>query len=456
MSTERSVQRLFLLLLLCHAVFVIYGSLAPFRFAPVALGQAWAEFQQIILSPPRLFSRANLLANILIGIPGPFLFLAAFQTRNSRLAALALLVPAVVYSTVLAGTAEFLQLFFPARITTLSDILAQTLGGAMGAVLWLVIGPFTRTMLGALLFQDDRVRTEAFLFWCYLGLLLIGHSLPLDMTAKLGSLYRQWEEGRILLVPFQSWTGPLDLLQSLPTVLIWVPVGWYLARFRSWPLIPVVLAIIALAASLEFMQIFVRSRTTDATASILALAGGSVGWRLGKEHGNALTAGPKTQGIALRRHILLGGTLFLGWFTLVLLRFWSPFTFQFDKTFLAGRVRDMGMVPLQMYVGKNYLHSAVNILELLAYFLPLGLLFSALVSRHFQGHARRAVYVLFGIMACLLAGLIEFGQIFIPPRYPDITDWLLMVAGALIGHALGSAIWKKRTIASLGFPRNNA
>ncbi len=51
---------------------------------------------------------------------------------------------------------------------------------------------------------------------------------------------------------------------------------------------------------------------------------------------------------------------------------------------------------------------------------------------------------MFLILAGLLAGIIEFGQVFIPEIYPDITDWLCMVAGAMCGHVLGCLIWKKQ------------
>ncbi|WP_459938080.1 VanZ family protein [Desulfonatronum parangueonense] len=448
-NPDHGIRYFFLFLLLVHACFIIYGSLVPFRFEFIPLAQAWEEFQRIIFSPPRIFSRANLLSNILIGIPGSFLFLATFLNRNSRLSTLIMFFLAVAYSALLATIAEFLQLYFSSRITTLSDIIAQTCGGAIGVLGWLLIGPYTKSVLKSLIFSSEgAIRAGTFLIWSYIGIMVLMHALPLDISAKLGSLYRQLEDGRIILIPFSTWTGSKDVLNSLPSLLAWVPIGWFLVGVRAWSPATAMLAGTLGAASLEFMQIFVLSRTTDATAILLGAAGGFSGGLTGQwTRVNLRVASPTTEAVRYLSHskrILLGCGLFLGWFGLTIKAFWSPFIFCFDKAFLARRVRDVGLIPMQFYVGKGYLHSAFNILEVVVYFLPLGIIFSSLVTRHFKGDGARAVTVLFFVAVCLVAGLIEFGQIFIPQRYPDITDWLFMVAGAMFGHAMANMFWKNK------------
>lgn len=155
MNQDRKIRLFFLLLLLAHAAFIIYGSLIPFGFKPISLSTAWLEFKTVLTTNPDILSNANLLANVIIGIPGPFLFLAAFQGKDNR-PALLLLCIALLYSTLLASAAEFLQLFFPQRMTMLSDILAQTAGGFIGLLIWLWIGTFIRNMLKALIFRDKN------------------------------------------------------------------------------------------------------------------------------------------------------------------------------------------------------------------------------------------------------------------------------------------------------------
>jgi VanZ family protein len=439
MNPATSIKRLFLFLLFAHACFIIYGSLVPFRFEYLPLSEAWAGFLAVLTSPPRLYSNANLLANVLIGMPGPFVFLVAFHTRNSLPRTLFLVPAALAYCALLAASAEFLQLYFPGRMTLLSDIIAQTMGGVMGVVCWLMIGPYAKSMLQALLFEDSGKKTGTFLLCCYLGVILLLHALPLDLSARMGTLYRQLEDGRIILVPFSTWSSPSAIIASLPEVLAWMPVGWFLVRVKAWPLVAAMLVAALGAAFLEFVQLFVLSRTTDTTNILLGAIGGLAGGIIG-------TLCPGRTAPLLKRkswgNTALGSVLFLAWFGLTIRSFWSPFTFHFDRAFLAQRVNDISLIPLHAYIGKPYLLSAFNILEVLVYFIPLGVTFSSFVTRYFHDQSARAATLLFFLIACLLAGLIETGQIFLPQRYPDITDWMLMVAGAMLGHALSNAVWR--------------
>jgi VanZ family protein len=439
-NQDQKIKLLFAALLAAHACFIIYGSIVPFGFEYIPLSEAWEEFKTILFSPVGRLSRANLMANVLIGIPGPFLFLAVFHNKRGWLI-LALVPAALLYSALLASTAEFLQIFLPGRMTMLSDILAQTAGGAAGVLFWLWIGPYFRAMVKALIFQDKHAGTESFLFWCYLSLLLLLHALPLDLSARPGPLYAQLEDGRILLVPFSSWTGPSSFFNSLQTVLFWMPVGWFLVRIRGWSLMGAVIAAALGAALFELIQIFVLSRITDSTNIILgsagALTGGIIGtwkkkWKI-------------TPDSSSTKKTVLGALIFSGWLLLVIRSFWAPFTFTLDKDFLRDRINEIGLVPLQTYLGKPYTMSAFNILELFVYFIPLGIIFSTFITRRLGRDSARVMAGLFFIIACLLAVLVELGQVFIPGRYPDITDVIIMVTGAMLGHSVTNLVWKRHS-----------
>lgn len=438
MNQDLKIRLFFLLLLFVHAAFIIYGSLVPFTFETMPLSRAVTDFQGIVTSPPGSFSKTNLLANIIIGIPGPFLLLGAFHKRNTR-PSLPLLAAALLYSALLAATAEFLQLFVPSRITMLSDILAQTAGGFMGLLTWLWVGPYIRSMLKALMFPDNTIDTGAFIFYSYLAVLFLMHALPLDLSPKPGDLYNQWLDGRIVLVPFSSLTGFLDIFKHLPAIIIWIPVGWYLSSIKNWSIPLSCFAVFIGIFLLEFMQLVIMSRTTDITDIILAITGGLAGSAFARSKAVQNTERRPDSG----QNILWAALLFTAWLAFVVAVFWLPFTFTFDKQFLKESISGIGLTPLQMYTRKPYLHSALNILSIIVYFLPLGILFSTFVTRHFSGQPARAMSLLFLILAGLLAGIIEFGQVFIPERYPDITDWLCMLAGAMLGHSVSNLVWKK-------------
>ena len=439
MDQNRKIKLFFAALLGAHACFIIYGSMVPFGFEYMPLSDAWDRFRTILTSPVGRFSRANLLANILIGIPGPFLFLAVFHNNKNRMI-LVLIPAALLYSAALACTAEYTQLFLPRRFTMLSDILAQTLGGAIGAVIWLWLGPESRAMLKALIFRDSQIRIESLIFWGYMVVMLLFHALPLDMTARLGVLYAQLEDGRIVLVPFSNWSGISSVINSLQTIFIWMPMGWFLVKFRSWSLFAVFLATLMVPGVFEGMQIFVLSRTTDTTDIILGAAGGIFGGAAGACGSSWKIAPAAGSG----KIIIFAGLLFTLWIFLVVQAFWYPFTFNFDKHFLIKSIRNTGLVPLQMYVGKNYLRSAYNILEIFIYFIPLGVIFSSFITRWSNHRNTRVMTGVFFITACLTALVIEFGQVFIPGRYPDITDMMIMITGALLGHSVTNMAWKRQ------------
>lgn len=440
MGQDRKSRLLFSFLFLAHAGFIVYGSLVPFVFEPVPLARAWAEFRAIISGLPRNFSKANLLANVLIGIPGTFLFLGVFHKKSARPGLITLAI-ALLYSTLLASTAEFLQLFTSTRITMLSDIIAQTAGGVIGLICWLWVGPYTRTMLGALILHDRNYNTGSFIFFCYLIILFLIYSLPLDLSPKLGALYRQWIDGKIVLVPFSNWSSSHDIFRNLPAVVLWVPVGWFLTRIRNWSLLAACIAVYAGTAFLEFMQIFILSRTTDATNIVLGTIGGFAGGISGSRTQKQI---PETDSCQWKK-IFFVSFLFMGWFVFVVIVFWMPFSFSFEREFLLEKVREIGVIPLRLYLGKPYLHSAYNILTVIVYFIPFGVFFSSFVSRHFSGDSSKLIYLLFLLVAGLLAGLLEFGQVFIPGRYPDITDWVFMVAGAILGHSVSNMLGRRGT-----------
>ena len=71
--------------------------------------------------------------------------------------------------------------------------------------------------------------------------------------------------------------------------------------------------------------------------------------------------------------------------------------------------------------------------EIILYFIPLGVIFFLFVRIKMTKDNYRVIFCIFATVICSFAGLIEFGQIFIPSRYPDITDWLIMIGGGFIG-----------------------
>ena len=126
---------------LLYALFVVYGSLIPFDLRPRPTGEALAAFQAIPYLELGVGSRADWVANILLYMPLSFLGTAAVAVgRRPWAAALGAAAVAAACVALAFGT-EFAQLFFPPRTVSQNDLIAETIGTALGIALWFGAGP---------------------------------------------------------------------------------------------------------------------------------------------------------------------------------------------------------------------------------------------------------------------------------------------------------------------------
>jgi len=127
-------------LVLGFSALVVYGSLVPFHFEAVPWGDAVARFRVACSQPVRVESRSDWAANSLSFIPLSFLWMAALAVdRRWYAGSLAALV-VLPGCTLLSAAVEFTQLYFPPRVTSVNDIVAESLGGFLGIILWLIGG----------------------------------------------------------------------------------------------------------------------------------------------------------------------------------------------------------------------------------------------------------------------------------------------------------------------------
>jgi VanZ family protein len=404
----------------------MYGSFVPFNFQYVSLGQAFLEFQAIFLNPKPIHSNTNLLANVLIGIPGSFLFLAVAYTSKRKINTTLLVLVSILYCAALAHIAEFTQIYFYGRMTLLSDILAQTSGGVIGALIWFFIGKNIRGMLDGLYNESDKIKSIKVFFLVYVFFVFFVQLLPLDLTARLGAIYGQFQDGKIILIPFSTWSSVGDFLISLPIGLVWIPVGWILVSIYRWSFFSAFLLTFMLAFLIELIQLFIFSRITDVNDIIISCLGSIIGSSAAFYDFN------KGSRFFSSRFFLIQFSFIL-WTLFIIYRFWSPFDFMAGKSFLLKRIQSINLIPFKLYVEKPYLYSLYNIIEIIAYFIPFGIIIYLFVRTKISRDNYKIIFFIFTIGTCFFTGLIEIGQIFIPSRYPDITDWLLMIVGAYIG-----------------------
>ena len=120
---------------LIYGLLIIYTSLNPFDFyfQNGVKGTAW------ISAPlPRFIPLFDVVANVLAYIPLGFLLVCAVFPRWRRFIALSI---AMVCCVLLAAGVESLQTWLPTRIPSQTDWWANVLGGFIGALLAVPLGP---------------------------------------------------------------------------------------------------------------------------------------------------------------------------------------------------------------------------------------------------------------------------------------------------------------------------
>lgn len=420
----------------------IYGSLVPLEYRSLPLDDAVRRFRDIRFLELGIQSRSDLVANLLLFVPIGFLWTgAALLDRRRDWTTIAIAAAIVMAGGLVSVGIEFVQLWFPRRTVSLNDILAEWCGAALGGVGWMLGGQRVIEWLrGLFAARTPFARLERWLI-IYAAGFFIFSLLPFDVTIRPAEIHEKWKLGRVVLVPFSHLRpGILENLYEFGVeVLLFLPIGMLAALVRTSPpdrrrSLPASLGLgIALAASIELLQVFVYSRFSDVTD----LVTGSVGVALGAvaaryltvENGGALRPETPSARTRIDGRFLAAA---LGYAALVAAVFWAPFDFTLDPEILKPKVKEFLRVPFQaLYVGSDF-NTMVQVLRKSLWFAPLGALLAA-SARHLQPPVRR--YVLFILFAFCgaIAGGIELGQLFLPDRLFDLTDVILSWAGAGLG-----------------------
>lgn len=418
---------------LVYTAFVIYGSLVPLEYRAIPWDEALARFSAIPFLRLGIGSRADWVANLLLFIPLTFLWMGVFATGRGRgphiLAMLAMMLAAATLSVGI----EFTQLFFPQRTVSQNDIFAETLGGIVGVLAWWGTGRRFVDWLQSWQHNHARAALAERLAWMYLAGVLVYNVLPLDLTISLVEIFHEWQEGKINLIPFARLPGdPAYALYEIATdALIWAPLAllWRLDGTRSaWRVWGMTLAT---AGMLEFLQLFVYSRVSDVTDLFTAAVGAALGVWIGGHR--AARDAPVRQSLPWA-----GGLPFFlaaGWMAALLFVFWFPFDFHTDGAFIKSRLDLVHWVPFEVYYFGTEYRAITEVLHKTLFFAPLGGLLAWGVTRQ-QWRWRGPLFALAMLVLVLMPAAIELGQLMLPHKIADATDWLLAWLGGLTGYGM--------------------
>jgi glycopeptide antibiotics resistance protein len=431
----------FVFALCVYSALAVYGSLVPLTYQQVSWSEAIRRFAAIEYLRLGIESRADWVANILLFVPIGFLALGALLLDRSGKLRAVLCAVAVLLACVLASAAiEFTQIWFPPRTVSQNDIVAETLGGALGIGVWLAVGPRLVAWLRDCLARSQPGDRLDRLLQVYFVGLVIYSLLPLDLTISPAELWHKYREGKVQLVPPITGWGSLERWYDIVVdIIVLIPVGMLTATAlmprgtRVRPFGRSVLGGLLIVCGLEFGQLFVYSRfssTLDLLTGTAGVAGGA--WLMGRLRGaatvNSTVTAPRWTTAA---PLLLMTVAYSG---LLLAIFWAPFDFTTDADLVRRRVQGFFRVPFSaLYWGSEF-HAVTQVLRKLLLFAPLGALgYRATQDLASRGMQRTMGWFLLFCVAFLPGLAIEIGQLFLPEHVPDLTDVLLYVCGALAG-----------------------
>ena len=267
---------------LAWTAFIVYGSLLPFDFQPMALDRAWALFRQAPFLALGVESRADWIANGVLYAPLGFLsatLLLRVLGPAARTAAFGL---AALWCAALAGGIEFVQLYFPPRTVSLNDLMAECIGSGLGIALSPLLLPWLRQRQTG---------------WAHGGLRQVSLLLPAYVLAYPA----------LCLFPYDLLISQAEFRAKLLSDN-W---GWWLAGAGPRPVLAALQLALEVGLALPFGWLLARHRTAQRLGwPALAMAGGLLG--LGIEAGQWLIASGISQGASVLTRsagVLLGALL---------------------------------------------------------------------------------------------------------------------------------------------------
>jgi VanZ family protein len=410
-----------LVLWIGSAIFIVYGTTIPFNFVS-GRGDAVAHWARVVWNPlisPDTRHRVSIpdfVGNVLLFAPFGCFGVWALSRLRSAAAKVALL---VVLSALLSASVEVAQLFTVDRVSSMADVLANTLGGLGGAVAGLALGASAGALIAS---AADAGLTEAPAFFPFVVaalLLCAGAWEPFDVTLDIGSVVPKLR--LFLQDPMQfgmfSDEG-IALLQHLlfaGALVVWLKQ----VRVRSSLRIAATIGVVA-AIGCEAGQLFIAARMPGVWDAIVGVVGVVAGLGAGVD----VWRSRRSPGLF---------RWCVGVFTLtaigVVMQQLSPFDV------LHGSVRPFQWMPFLNYytltTGQTVSHSA----ELLLSYLPLGFALALAVRKPWEG------FVMVTALALTIAVPVEYLQRFIGGRFPDVTDIGLSVAGAWLGRWIATSGW---------------
>ncbi len=446
----RSDGQICLIAAIAVAVLIVYGSLIPFDFRRPDTFNPVVGLEHVPFTP---LSRTDLFVNVAVGLPLGFVLMGALRSarRQGPVAAAVVVLVVGCVSMILGSAVEMVQVLSPMRKSSWNDVLGQGLGAVAGALAWTVTGPSVMVWLRHLAHERESTHFVRRLLQLFLPIYLVLQLTSVDV-ARASKVAAEYGEGRVMVMPpaspFESTF--LVMRDFAGNALLNIPIGtlaalgWVRGRKRraiGWAFLSGVAMLVAVEIAQEFVGL------SDARVGDLLM--GTLGVILGIAIAEQLVRHRPKNPIDRSRVVYAWFLAAAGAWTLLLVgQNWHPFDFELTSEIVTQRLTRISLIPFAFsYWYASYMVSPLQATHetVLKFVLavPLGLLLRLAWPLPSGRRARRQRAAIPVAATIVLIG-IELGQIFLPTRFPDVTDVLIGAMGALVGDFTARAFAERQ------------
>ena len=408
---------------LLSALFIVYGTSLPFRFVPDS-SYALDNLSRVplaVFAPIDVNDRLSLpdmAQNVFLFLPfGVFGYLSIGRTRRLAVSVATVTLLGLALSLFVEG----LQLFTVDRRTSLNDVVTNTAGAFIGALLAPATAQATRRLLEG--FRASGLAATAGSLYPLIvssALLALAAWHPFDVTLDPGGIWADVK--RLIVDPFQAGALGDEGADALRYALFGAAAaGWLTEVGVRRPSVAAGLAGTAAAFLLEASQLPLDSRMPGGKDALIGAAGA---WAGAMAAASSMRRWPPTR-IALVVVVLAwaGGAMIL----------LSPFDWAESR-------RPFGLAPFFGYYSRSFDQALSHVIEVALAFFPIGFAIARVTPRSMAWLSAL-------VSAFLLAWPLEYLQAWTLTRVPDVTDVGVAMLGALTGAWTGSAVRDRFTAA---------
>jgi glycopeptide antibiotics resistance protein len=301
----------------------------------------------------------------------------------------------------------------------------------MGPIAWLVAGPLLAGLFVSFSTQPTIRRRLSVLSILAMAAAFLYSIFPLDVVITAAEVRQKWDSGRISfslgidsLLQRETLKGfILSMARAIPFGLWFGLAGYRIGR--------VSVAITLIAIGLEAIQVPIFSKHSTAWEIIGGVAGGLVGWWLGRgpEWITKSFSNPRLWALAISCFLVLAPLAMLGRYEVVVA----------DPDQLAERWRGFWTPPLLRYYYTSEYAALTNLAGKIGMFAVFGVFVAGWWWAK-GGRSSGAVFVS-GLLIAGGIGLgIEVAQIYLEPFHGDATDVLIYMIGYWGGYTAAKHI----------------